>query len=138
MKKIISLSLISLLCSFTAPTMAAKSSGQCEKETSVQKKSRCFDIVIEKVDRELQTWLNSQAFNLEELAIKTGRRAALSMFKRSQNDFIRYRENNCRWQYLAKSPDISASNAYKKCYIILTKNRIKELSQVEAVKIDRY
>jgi len=138
MKKIIIFTFASLLYCLTTPVMAAKSLAQCEKKGSVNKTSQCFDIMIEIVDRELQTWLNSQAFNLEELAIKTGRKSALSMFKRSQNDFIRYRENNCRWQYLAVSPDIRASNAYKKCYIILTKNRIKELSQVEQVKIDKY
>ncbi len=138
MKKIISYSLICLLYSLATPAMAAESLKQCNKETSIKKKSRCFDVIIEKVDRELQTWINSQTFNLEELALRTGRKSALSMFKRAQNDFIRFRENNCRWQYLAISPDISASNAYKKCYIILTKNRIKELSQVEPVKINRY
>lgn len=138
MKKIIACSLFGLLYSLATPAIAAKSLNQCEKENSVKNKSRCFDVIIEKVDRELQTWLNSQAFNLEELALQTGRKSALSMFKRAQNDFIRFRENNCRWQYLAISPDISASNAYKKCYIILTKNRIKELSQVEPVKVNRY
>jgi len=103
---------------------------QCIKQKSVTKASQCLDTIIEETDRELQTWVNNQTFNLEELAIKTGRRSALSLFKRSQNDFINYRENNCRWQYLAISPDIHASNAYKKCYILLSRDRIKELKHV--------
>jgi len=116
------------LCSTIS--IAAPSINACEKQTEIKKISRCFDSVIESIDRELQTWINNQTFNLEELAIKTGRQSALALFKRSQRDFIRYRENNCRWQYLAISPDIRAGNAYKKCYIILTQNRINELSQV--------
>jgi uncharacterized protein YecT (DUF1311 family) len=129
-KKLILLISISLLGLFSASTMAANSISECEKQTDVNKVSSCLDIVIGSIDRELQTWINNQTFNLEELAIKTGRQSALAMFKRSQNDFIRYRENNCRWQYLAISPDIQASTIYKKCYIIVTKNRINELSQL--------
>jgi uncharacterized protein YecT (DUF1311 family) len=53
------------------------------------------------------------------------------MFKRSQNNFVTFRDNDCRWQYLMLSPEKGASNAYKKCYIALSKSRIKELSQIK-------
>jgi len=52
------------------------------------------------------------------------------MFKRSQNDFITFRDNDCRWQYLAISPEKGAGEAYKKCYILATESRIKTLSMV--------
>jgi len=92
--------------------------------------SMCFDRVKEAKERELQTWINNQIFILEEFALKTGRRSALEMFKRSQRNFITFRENNCRWQYLHLSPDKSAAPAYKKCYIQITEQRIKELGNI--------
>lgn len=104
---------------------------ECDKqELNDVAYSRCLDSVKESVDRELQTWINNQVFVLEELAMKTGRHSALKMFKRSQRDFIKFRENNCRWQYLAVSPHPDASKAYKKCYIETSNARIKELSKL--------
>ncbi|GHE90419.1 lysozyme inhibitor LprI family protein [Thalassotalea profundi] len=103
----------------------------CENKHEEPKElSMCFDRVKESVDRELQTWINNQTFILEEFSLKTGRKQPLDMFKRSQNNFITFRENNCRWQYLHLSPDISAAPAYKKCYINTTQHRIDELSQI--------
>lgn len=103
----------------------------CEKSSkSPIELSRCLDKVINDVDRELQTWINNQTFILEDFESNTGRKSALFMFKRSQNNFITYRENDCRWQYLALSPSAEASPAYKKCYILLSKSRIKELSNI--------
>ncbi len=92
--------------------------------------SRCLDGVIEVADRELQTWVNNQVFILEELAMNTGRKSALSMFRRSQTNFIKFREDNCRWQYLAVSPHPNSGPVYKKCYIRATKDRIKELDLI--------
>ena len=96
--------------------------------TTTQEFSMCLDGVKQKKERELQTWVNNQSFTLDELAAATGRKAALNMFKRSQRNFITYRENNCRWQYLAVSPGTGAAAAYKKCYITLTQDRINELT----------
>ena len=83
------------------------------------------------VDRELQTWINNQTFLLEDLVLTTGRGSALTMFNRSQTNFITFRENNCRWQYLALSPSKDAGPAFKKCYILSTQTRIKELEQIK-------
>ena len=116
--------------SFAEPVMT-KSVTNCERKFSdVMALSRCLDQVKESVDRVLQTWINNQIFVLEEFALKTGRKASLEMFKRSQRNFITYRENNCRWQYLHISPNVNAATAYKKCYINTTQNRIDELSQL--------
>ena len=101
-----------------------------EKMSTTPEFSRCLDGVKAKKDRELQTWVNNQSFILEELSATTGRRAALNMFKRSQRNFISYRENNCRWQYLAVSPGTGAAAAFKKCYITLTQDRIEELTNL--------
>ena len=120
-----------LISTTLSPLSQAKSIETCEKDmTDNVEYSRCLDGVKEAVDRELQTWVNNQTFILEEIAIKTGRKAALNMFKRSQSNFITYRENNCRWQYLAISPGTGAGPAYKKCYINVSQMRIKELSEL--------
>ncbi|WP_286235690.1 lysozyme inhibitor LprI family protein [Thalassotalea sediminis] len=124
---------ISFACLFSQSAIAVneKSIAVCEKNyNAVSELSMCFDNVKTAVDKEMQTWINNQTFVLEEFAIVTGRRAALDMFKRSQRNFITYRENNCRWQYLHISPDTKAASAYKKCYILMTRDRIKELSRL--------
>lgn len=103
----------------------------CNKQQSSNiNYSQCLDHIKETVDRELQTWVNNQVFVLEEAALISGRKSALDMFKRSQSNFITFRENNCRWQYLVKSPSTDASTTYKKCYILVSNDRIKELSQL--------
>ena len=118
-----------ILLSSTA--MAKETITSCEtKMTTATEISRCLDGIKEKKDRELQTWVNNQTFILEELAADTGRHASLNMFKRSQRNFISYRENNCRWQYLVVGPDPSAASAFKSCYITLTQYRIEELANL--------
>lgn len=131
-KSIFCLLVTALLCfSNQVQAYQAKKLADCDKASdSNSELSQCLDRVKESIDRELQTWINSQTFILEEFELETGRRAALEMFKRSQRNFITYRENNCRWQYLHISPDISAAATFKKCYIITTRNRINELSQI--------
>lgn len=120
--------LFGLVCSHNT---FAKSVSDCEsKQADDIEYSRCLDGVKELADRELQTWVNNQVFILEEFALKTGRKSALNMFRRSQSNFIKYRENNCRWQYLAISPKPEAGPAYKRCYIKVTKNRINELAEI--------
>ncbi|WP_114325497.1 lysozyme inhibitor LprI family protein [Candidatus Colwellia aromaticivorans] len=116
----------------STPSYAQKTVDECEKaEQTTEKLSRCLDGVKDVVDRELQTWVNNHIFNLEEKALITGRYSTLKMFKRSQSNFITFRDNDCRWQYLVISPDKGAGNAYKKCYILLSQSRIKELSLVQ-------
>ena len=101
----------------------------CEKKLDNNLEySQCLDRVKEATDRELQTWVNNQIFLLEEFATRTGRNSALVMFERSQRNFITFRENNCRWQFLVNAPSVKASSAYKKCYIFISKNRINELN----------
>jgi len=115
-----------------APSYALNAIDKCEKtEQTIEKTSRCLDGVKEVIDRELQIWVNNHTFNLEEKALITGRNTLLRMFKRSQSNFITFRENDCRWQYFVIYPEKGANNAYKKCYITLSKYRIKELSQVQ-------
>lgn len=127
--------LILITCLFYSATASAyqpKSINECEQSFKViSELSQCLDLVKDFSDRELQTWINNQIFILEEFALVTGRRSALEMFKRSQRNFITYRENNCRWQYLHISPGTGAASAFKKCYILITNNRISELSQLE-------
>jgi uncharacterized protein YecT (DUF1311 family) len=116
---------------FSAPSMAKKTLESCQAKHQDTDLSRCLDSVKESVDRELQTWVNNHIFNMEEKAMETGRYSALNMFKRSQSNFITFRENNCRWHYLAVSPQRGANIAYKKCYVLTTKTRINELSKIK-------
>jgi uncharacterized protein YecT (DUF1311 family) len=131
-KKIVPISLLiisSIL--FSESSYANTLLSDCEKmKVFSEEKSRCLDKVKVVLERELQTWVNNHVFNLEEKALVTGRYAALKMFKRSQNDFNTFRNNDCRWQYLAISPERGADTAYKKCYIISTQSRIKMLSMI--------
>lgn len=117
------------------PANAAKDIATCQKQTAEELSSaamsRCLDGVISYVNRELQTWVNLHIFNLEEKALVNGRYSALKMFKRSQSNFITYRENDCRWQYLAISPDKGADVAYKTCYVLLSQSRIAILSKIK-------
>lgn len=114
---------------FSSVSYAQKTLAECEKiEASTDKQFRCLDSVKELLEREMQTWVNNHIFNLEEKAQETGRRSALKMFKRAQDDFITFRDNDCRWQYLAISPEKGADFAYKKCYIVVTQSRINQLS----------
>lgn len=114
---------------------AAKSIEECEKENVDEllspSMSKCLDDVITQVDRDLQTWVNLHTFNLEEKALINGRYSALKMFKRSQSNFITYRENDCRWQYLAVSPERGANLAYKRCYVLLSQSRITALNNIK-------
>lgn len=117
---------------FSEASYANKTLESClSKKLNEAELSRCLDGVKEAVDRELQTWVNNHDFNMEEKAMATGRYSALNMFKRSQNNFITFRENNCRWQYLMVSPEKGANIAYKKCYVLTTKRRIDELSLIK-------
>jgi len=128
---------LALICPMliTNPAKAAKNIQECREETVEQissaSMSRCLDGVISYVDRELQTWVNLHTFNLEEKALVNGRHSALKMFKRSQSNFITYRENDCRWQYLAISPARGADLAYKTCYIMLSEDRISTLTNIK-------
>ncbi len=133
-KKTLFLTLFTL-ANYTVSSLvyAQKSLTECESEQDEEEArlSRCLDGVKDTQDRKLQTWVNNHTFNLEEKALVTGRYSALKMFKRSQSNFITFRDNNCRWQYLAISPEKGAGIAYKKCYILVTQARIKELSEVK-------
>jgi uncharacterized protein YecT (DUF1311 family) len=122
--------LLSLLV-FSAAAMAKNTTEMCEANMkTIDEVSYCLDGIKKNKERELQTWVNNQTFILQELANNSGRRTALNIFKRSQRNFIHYREDNCRWQYLVLAPDAGAAVAYKKCYNTLTQYRIEELTQL--------
>jgi len=131
--RLFSLFVLMYSISFASASFASneKTLEECKsKYTELAELSQCLDIVKRNVDKELQTWINNQTFILEEHALETGRRSALEMFKRSQRNFITFRTNNCRWQYLYISPDVSAANAFKECYILNTQRRIQELHEL--------
>ncbi len=118
--------------SLSAPAYAVKTLTDCQQaDLNMSEKSSCLDGVKKALDRELQTWINNHIFNLEEQALITGRYSALKMFKRSQSNFITFRDNDCRWQYLVVSPEKGADIVFKKCYIKLSQTRIKQLSEVK-------
>jgi uncharacterized protein YecT (DUF1311 family) len=87
--------------------------------------SSCLDKVINITDRDMQTWVNLHKFDLED----ANANSELILFKRSQSNFTLYRESNCRWQYLTIPKKSAAVITFKKCYILLTKQRIDELTR---------
>lgn len=108
-----------------------KTINSCKKKTKSQiDYSICLDEVKLSKDRELTTWVNNQVFILDEVAKSTGRTSTLKIFKRSQTHFEKYREDNCRWQFIAYGQDNKAIPVYKECYIKLTKQRIDELASL--------
>lgn len=132
-KKLLSISTLFLIqFTFVTPVYAQNTLEECEETKKTPENiSRCLDKVKESLDRELQTWVNNHTLNLEEKGSSTGRYSALKMFKRSQNNFITFRDNNCRWQYLVMSPKKGANVVYKRCFILVTQGRINELSTVK-------
>lgn len=133
MKKILIATSISILFSsfqISAETMEPLLAKCDQNKLSKIKYSQCLDIAKIKVDRELETWVNNQLFILEDIANTTGRKSAFNMFKRAQKNFITYRDSNCKWQFLAQLPSNISAPAYKKCYILTSKDRIKELSRI--------
>mgnify|MGYP003384293964 CR=1 FL=1 len=118
--------------SLSSPAYAVKTLADCQQaDLSMSEISTCLDKVIKDIDLELETWVNQHIFNLEDNALTTGRNSALTMFKRSQSNYVTFRKNNCQWKYLAIAPKKGANIAYKKCYIQLSQTRIKELSAVK-------
>lgn len=104
---------------------------QCEKKfTTNVEVSQCLDTVKNQAERELTAWVNNKKFELEDLASVTGRSGALNMFNKAQRNFLTFRENNCKFYYLELSPGTGAASAYKKCFIRMTKARIKELDEL--------
>jgi hypothetical protein len=94
-----------------ASTCSGKSQSQLDY-------SRCLDAALEQAERELVTFENGHLFQLQELAQKTGRDDPLKVFTRSRNHFKQFRNDHCRWQYLALIPDSQAgASVYKECML---------------------
>lgn len=92
---------------------------------------RCLDRRIERLNNDITLWGNNKIFELEGVSKLTGRTDALSLFKKAQKSFHKYRENNCRWQYLLLLPDITAGAiSYKECFIKMSETRVAELKQL--------
>ncbi|MBU2926497.1 lysozyme inhibitor LprI family protein [Colwellia sp. 4_MG-2023] len=129
-KRTISSVLIFTYQLLSAPVYAHDPLDAClEVEQTAKSQSLCLDNLKEVVERELQTWINTHILNLEEKITATWRPAALKLFRRSESDFVAFREHECRWQYFATPPEKSATLTYKRCYILITQNRIDQLSK---------
>lgn len=130
-KLFIVMALFTLSTTSHAQLSKDKTIDSCKKKTKSQiDYSICLDEVKLSKDRELTTWVNNQVFILAEIAKSTGRTSTLKIFKRSQTDFEKYREDNCRWQFIAYGQDNKAIPVYKECYIKLTNQRIEELASL--------
>lgn len=119
----------SLLMLISADVAAKDVLADCEKMTSSTKIAQCLDYVKNKKDRELAIWVKNQSEVLSQLATKQGSKSALLMFKRSQQHFNNFREDNCRWYFLATDEQNHPASKYKTCYIKLTQRRINELKK---------
>lgn len=93
--------------------------------------SACLDSVLVKKQRELSTWNKSMNFKLQEVAELNGRKDAITLFSSSQQEFERFKNKNCKWQYLTLLPDTHiAANMTKECEIYMTIQRTNELKHM--------
>jgi len=126
---------ISVVILFSSINVSAKDSHSVIKQCDIEaldkiNYSKCLDLERTKVDRELETWVNNQLFRLEDKAEATGRQSAFNLFKRSQKQFLKYRDTNCKWQFITKLPSTDAAMSYKICHILTTQDRIKDLARL--------
>ncbi|WP_159819910.1 lysozyme inhibitor LprI family protein [Colwellia sp. 20A7] len=113
------------------PVYAHNALDECKKvEQTPKSQLHCLDRLKLALEHELQTSINTHVLNLEEKITPTWRPAALKLFRRSESDFLSFREHECRWQYFATPPEQSAKITYKQCYILITQNRIDQLSKI--------
>lgn len=128
--KLAALALLSYGLLFSTASQAIdlkKAIKDCHNYDEKEKASACLDNVMNKADKELALWINNQEFTLTEQMKVTGRKGAVSVFRRSQRDFESFRTNNCRWYYLTEMTESKSDLVYKSCYINVTNFRIKEL-----------
>jgi len=97
--------------------------------------SKCLDSALLKLDRDIETWEKNVEFKLKELSNVSGRGDALLVFSKASRQFHSYRQSNCRWQYLAKLPDVdTAAKIVKECKIGMAKDRINKLMQMSRLE----
>lgn len=124
-----------LLMAFSLPStplLASDRVNECaaNRDTSVAY-LRCLDRQLSALDRDMTLWNNNKIFALEKIAKNTGRKDVLHLFKKAQKSFIKYREHNCRWQYLQLIPDTTAGAIrYKECMVEMAEVRVTELKQL--------
>jgi len=106
-----------LMLGFTSFVSQAQFNDGCDKEkTTNLSYLRCLDskIVLEK--RTANMWANKILLDLEKKQNETGNLQLLRVFKRAEQEFDKYVEDNCRWKYLNRLPDtIAAAIAFKRC-----------------------
>ncbi len=132
MNKPISFLLLIVFSLLTKPAIAAGSLTQCaqSRESSVEY-LRCLDRKLSALNNEITLWNNNKIFALEAKAKDTGRKDVLHLFKKAQKSFTKYRENNCRWQYLEQIPDTTAGAiSYKECLVEMSRIRVQQLKKV--------
>ena len=121
-----------LFLGFTSFVSHAQFNDGCDKEKMTNLSYlRCLDnkIVLEK--RTADTWITKIQLDLEKKQNETGNLQLLRVFKRSEQDFEKFIEDNCRWRYLNRLPDtIAAAIAYKRCELLSIQKHI-ELLQLQ-------
>lgn len=118
------------------PSAQAKPMAEIEEIVECQQKHKnrmdysvCLDNALNKLDREMVTWETNLEYKLRDLSQNTGRGDVLVIFKRSKEQFQKFRKVNCQWQYLAMLPDVAAAaTMVKECKIQMVEDRITKLS----------
>ena len=124
--------LLLMIALIALPASASKHLQQCaDQRSSSIDYLRCLDRKIDFLEREIDQWTTSKIFELEEMAKKSGRTDALSLFKKSQKSFTKYLEHSCRWQYSVLLPDArAAAIRYKECTVQMSETRVSELKRI--------
>ena len=118
-----------LVLGFTSFVSQAQFNDGCDNEkTTNLSYLRCLDskIVLEK--RTVEMWTNKILIDLEKKQNETGNLQLLRVFKRAEQEFDKYVEDNCRWRYLSRLPDtIAAAIAFKRCEVYSVQKQIEIL-----------
>lgn len=118
-----------LVLSNTSTAAVAAFNDGCDNEKSTNPRYiRCLENKITEQQNTAQTWRNKIEFDLTKKQNETGNVQLLKVFKRAEQEFTKYVEDNCRWRYLNLLPDtIAATITYKRCELQLNQQHVDAL-----------
>lgn len=131
MSKILLTTLFFLVFSTQATAAALEA---CDKSRNSQVEyMRCLDRQIATLESQMKLWENSKLYELDELAKSTGRKDAITTFKKSVTSFATFADQHCRWQYVTLLPDtFAAARKFKECTVEVFFHRVRDLKKVAA------
>lgn len=121
-----------LLCLASISSAQADTLTACDGNRGSQVEyMRCLDRQIANLESQIKLWENNKLYQLEELSKLSGRKDAISTFKKSSKTFATFADQHCRWQYVTLLPDtFAAARKYKECTVEVFNQRVVDLKKV--------